>query len=356
MTGTSLSFNDHNGPLYGQRGLGPSAIAKVISVLFIGTAGRLFALAICMLILYPTLPKHRQELKWIVPFWIVIWIFQLPKATVQATLGTVPETQHTIPGVIGVTYGLFIAQTTAFAVLIFAPLGTILISFVGSPISVYLTQLDKEAGWKQEYDRYSRKSPYFGDRDVAVLTKRQRRERSASGVPVADVEAEIPLSESQPSLDDMAQEASGKEGQRHEEEDDGLQDPETIDHFLPHARTFTKDVVEYLIGDASGGEESADEGESGRSRTRQRSLSFIPRLKRRPSLYKPVAVVARPPILISSQNASIVQEEEEVEVENETTPPPPPSSTSLVPVPDDEECGIEMSTAGKMEQKKNEDN
>ena len=68
--------------------------------------------------------------------------------------------QHIIPGAIGLNEGLVIAQCCAFTVLIFAPLGAFLTNYVGSPISVYLATIDKEAGWKFEENRYRRSSSF----------------------------------------------------------------------------------------------------------------------------------------------------------------------------------------------------
>jgi hypothetical protein len=158
LTGTSLSFNNTNGPLYGQRGLSPSMMGDVVSVLFCGTACRFVSVGISCLALWKTLPPHRQRWQWILPFWINVYIFQMPKATVQATLGSVAYYQHTIPGPEGLNQGLIIAQSTAFAVLIFAPLGALLTNYVGSPLSLYLKKLDKKAGWNEETREYEKVS------------------------------------------------------------------------------------------------------------------------------------------------------------------------------------------------------
>jgi hypothetical protein len=57
--------------------------------------------------------------------------------------------------------GLLIAQSSAFTVFFFVPLGSILSTYIGAPISEYLTILDKEAGWKIEAMKYSRKSIHY---------------------------------------------------------------------------------------------------------------------------------------------------------------------------------------------------
>lgn len=111
------------------------------------TFGRLAALVITMGLIYNAMPPHRQNWKWMSLFWINCWLFQLPKATVQATLGSVAYNSRLIPGAQGQNQALFISQATAFAVLIFAPVGSILTKYIGAPISLYLQKLDEEASW-----------------------------------------------------------------------------------------------------------------------------------------------------------------------------------------------------------------
>ncbi len=160
LTGTSLSFDSSNGPLYGQRGLSADDIKKVMGMMFIGFCGRIIALAIVVVLLYNVMPVHRRNWEWMGGFWLVCCIYQLPKASVQATLGSVAYSQHTIPGDEGLKKGLLIAQTTAFSILIFAPLGAMLTNYVGAPIAEHLTTLDKKAGWKHSEFKYSHSSPH----------------------------------------------------------------------------------------------------------------------------------------------------------------------------------------------------
>ena len=87
LTGTSLTFNNSNGPLYGERGLSPVNMTNILGVIVAGWVGRWIALGISMLIIYPAFPPHRQNKEYILPFWLNLCIFQLPKATVQATMG-----------------------------------------------------------------------------------------------------------------------------------------------------------------------------------------------------------------------------------------------------------------------------
>lgn len=141
LTGCSLSFDSSNGPLYGQRGPSPDMVKTLIGMMFIGMAGRLFGFIVCVLCTYKTLPKHRQNFKWLSIFVVNSWIYAMPKATVQATMGGIAYTQHLIPGAVGMNEAMIIAQSTAFTVLIFAPLGSLLTYFVGSPMSMMLAQM-----------------------------------------------------------------------------------------------------------------------------------------------------------------------------------------------------------------------
>jgi hypothetical protein len=211
LTGTSLSFDATNGPLYGQRGLDPENIKKVIGMMFIGVSGRLAAICIVTLILYSFMPPHRRNWKWMSMFAGVVWIYQLPKATVQATLGSVAYYQNTIPGDNGLKEGLFIAQATAFTVLIFAPLGALLTNYVGAPIAEHLTKLDKEAGWKHGEFKYSRSSPFYvpteGDPGM-------HKDTSKSSMEDAGAEGATPLSLEVGGVD----------------EETGLHEPETFEN------------------------------------------------------------------------------------------------------------------------------
>lgn len=161
ITGTSLSFDSSNGPLQGQNGLDGDEIKKLMSMLFIGFSARYAALLVILFFLQITFPKHRRNFRWIFLFSIVMIIMQMPKATIQATLGSLPYNLHLIPGDKGQKKSKIIYQCTAFSVLIFAPIGTILINHIASPLSCYLTSLDEEAGWIYNEYKYHIDSPYY---------------------------------------------------------------------------------------------------------------------------------------------------------------------------------------------------
>lgn len=154
LTGTSLSFNSSNGPLYGQRGLAPDMMQIMVKIMFVASITRLAALGFCVACLYPTLPPHRKQWQWWLPFWVNMYIFQLPKATVHATLGSVAYYQKIIPGKMGFNQGLVIAQSTAFSVLLFAPLGTLMTNYVGCPLARHCVGIDNAAGWDEETRTY----------------------------------------------------------------------------------------------------------------------------------------------------------------------------------------------------------
>ncbi len=151
LIGTSLDFNDNNGPLHGMRGLSGEQIQTLMGMMFIGIAGRLVSLALATAMVWPSLPPHRQEWRWCGPFILNCWFFQMPKATIQATLGAVAYSTHIIPGAIGQNRGLLIMQYTAYTVLVFAPLGSLLSVYVGGSIALYLKKLDDDANFKVVY-------------------------------------------------------------------------------------------------------------------------------------------------------------------------------------------------------------
>jgi hypothetical protein len=110
LTGVSLGFDSTNGPLYGQRGLNASQTGQVMSMMAAGTCGRIFGIGLSLIPIYFSYPQHRQTWRYMLPMWLATWIFQLPKATVQATLGGVAYHQHVIPGAIGLNRGSLLSK------------------------------------------------------------------------------------------------------------------------------------------------------------------------------------------------------------------------------------------------------
>jgi hypothetical protein len=141
-TGINLTFQDTTGPLQSQRGLASSDVKNVVEILFLGTLGRSGGVLLSNLISFGSLAPHRRNVKYMLGWWMATWLFEWPKATLQATLGGLPYSQHVIPGTAGLTQGVFILHATAFAVLLFAPIGVFMTAFVGRPIAEWLKAQD----------------------------------------------------------------------------------------------------------------------------------------------------------------------------------------------------------------------
>jgi hypothetical protein len=141
-TGVNLSLKSQNGPQQSDRGIVPSEVAHLIYLLVGGSVGRLAGIIIVQFLNYGTLKNHRKEPKYMSLWIIATWVFQMPKATIQATLGGLPYAMHIIPGGEGITKGLFIQQGSAFAILFMATIGVVLTAVVGRPIAIYLQSLE----------------------------------------------------------------------------------------------------------------------------------------------------------------------------------------------------------------------
>ncbi|KAJ1422875.1 hypothetical protein B484DRAFT_420795 [Ochromonadaceae sp. CCMP2298] len=151
FTGCVMSFNALNGPAQSNRGINPGQVQNFLQVLFAGQCGRgagiLFSHAGC----YFLLPEHRRSPLYFCSLVLCTWIFQIPKATVQATLGGLPLQYHLISGINGLTIATTIQQFAAFSILIMAPLGVMLTLFVGKPLAGMLAQLDRDAGFISDF-------------------------------------------------------------------------------------------------------------------------------------------------------------------------------------------------------------
>lgn len=161
FVGTNLTLDSNNGPLIGERGMSGHDLGLVVACMFAGSLGRLFGNFISCLPNAAAFPPHRRNVKYMALFSVDAWIFQLPKATVQATLGGMAYNMHLFPGSDGLNKGLIISQSAAFTILIFASLGAVLTPLVGAPIAAYLAKLDEEAGWMHAKNRYAISSPYY---------------------------------------------------------------------------------------------------------------------------------------------------------------------------------------------------
>jgi uncharacterized protein YoxC len=155
LSGCSLNFDHENGPLYGERGPSGSFLGKIVGVMFAGMFARLIGVFFStFFIIRRSFPEHRQSMKYCLLFALNMFIFQIPKATVQATLGSVAYNTALIPGVQGLNKAQLISQAAAFTILVFAPLGTILTKYVGEPIALMLAEADLEAHWSDQENRY----------------------------------------------------------------------------------------------------------------------------------------------------------------------------------------------------------
>ena len=145
LLGASLSFDHTNGPLASQRGLSPNLMIVVSLLMVLALTARLLGIAVCSL--FVTLkyyPKHRQNLLFFSKYVMNIWIYSIPRSTVQATLGGLAYSRHIFLGSEGTNKGFIVMQCTAFAVLLLAPLGALLSKWVGFSLSEQIAKIDKK--------------------------------------------------------------------------------------------------------------------------------------------------------------------------------------------------------------------
>jgi hypothetical protein len=111
-------------------------------LIFIGQLGRIFGIIIVQILSFAGLPQHRQNLKYLSIWLLSTWIFCLPKAAVQATLGGVPYQLNIIGGADGLNKGKFIQQGCTFSIILLAPIGVLLTNIVGKPLCKALNDID----------------------------------------------------------------------------------------------------------------------------------------------------------------------------------------------------------------------
>ena len=144
-TGINLSLRAVNGPEQSMRGLSSADAGKIVAMLLVGQLGRAGGIALAGAATLSSQPPHRRTPAYFSRWFLSTWICQMPKATVQATLGGLPYAFHLIAGADGLQRALFIQQGSAFSVLFMATIGVVLTSFVGRPIAVQLGALDRVA-------------------------------------------------------------------------------------------------------------------------------------------------------------------------------------------------------------------
>lgn len=144
--GINLTFKDQTGPLQSDRGISMADVSMLCKILFMGVLGRAGGLLCTALMNYANLLPHRRSPKYLLAWMAATLTFQWPKATVQATLGTLPLAMHVIPGASGLSKGTFILHATAFAVLLQAPIGVFLTALVGKPLATWIKEQDEANG------------------------------------------------------------------------------------------------------------------------------------------------------------------------------------------------------------------
>lgn len=144
-TGINLSLRAVNGPEQSMRGLSTSDTGTIIVILLIGQLGRAGGIAGAGACTWARQPQHRRNPAYFVRWWMNTWIFQMPKATLQATLGGLPYAFHIITGSDGLARTLYIQQATAFTVLFCATIGVVLTQLIGKRIATQLAEMDREA-------------------------------------------------------------------------------------------------------------------------------------------------------------------------------------------------------------------
>ncbi len=145
-TGINLSFKGATGPLQSNRGISGTYVEDTICIIAAGIAARFGGILLAGFGGWFTLSEHRRNIKYLLVWTAATWLFEFPKAAVQATLGGLPLSQGIIPGTDGLKKGIYIQQATAFSVLIMAPLGALLMGVVGEPLARWLRDYDQAHG------------------------------------------------------------------------------------------------------------------------------------------------------------------------------------------------------------------
>jgi len=177
LLGASLAFDQSNGPNISQRALSTPLMQKMGMLMFLGVIGRLVGIAVSVVCLLPWASPHRQSWQWIWRYVLNIWVYSLPRSTVQATLGTSAYFLRILPGKDGLNKGFIILQSAAFMVLIFGPLGAFMSKIVGFPLSAQLAAMDEEVGWVEVK---SGKTPLRSRSDTVGLNDHNYRSRGRS--------------------------------------------------------------------------------------------------------------------------------------------------------------------------------
>ena len=217
FVGTNLSLDNSNGPLIGQRGMSSATFSHLICCLLAGTAARCVSHFLLMPVIASTFPPHRKNFAWLFNFSLSCFLAQIPKASVQATLGSAAYAQNLIPGIDGLSKAFIIQQSSVIIILLYAGAGSLLGVFVAFPMFLKASNWDKEAGWDNKTNRYlpgsqyyiavagEEESPAIQENDFEVDLKdedddnydndtktRAKRSMSASGIEILENNGKVP--------------------------------------------------------------------------------------------------------------------------------------------------------------------
>ena len=145
-TGINLSFKGVTGPLQSDRGISGTYLQDTVIIILTGISARAAGILATGAGGWHMQSPHRRNWKYFGLWCLSTFLFQLPKATVQATLGGLPYSQHMIAGTEGLKMGIYIQQATAFSVFLMAPIGSFLMVFFGEPIARWLRHNDEAHG------------------------------------------------------------------------------------------------------------------------------------------------------------------------------------------------------------------
>lgn len=155
LLGASLAFNHNNGPLPSDRGLSSNSMGQLTLLMVISLTCRFVGVVVGIVgMLYWWMPEHRRTFPFLWRHIVGTFILQIPRTTIQATLGPVAYHSNIIPGIDGLNKGFIINQCAAYVVLIFAPLGTFLSKHVSFSLALEMTDMDSLAHYNHKKFRY----------------------------------------------------------------------------------------------------------------------------------------------------------------------------------------------------------
>lgn len=152
LVGAALSFNPDNGPLQSNRGINTLKVNQFCQIMFVGMAARFVGVTASYVSFFKYLPGHKQSYKYFWPLVFFTFLSTVAKATVQATLGSLPLQYQWLVGVDGVRTAVTIQQGTSFSILVMAPIGALLTQAIGRPLAAYLADLDRKADYLVDFD------------------------------------------------------------------------------------------------------------------------------------------------------------------------------------------------------------